>query len=314
MSYWDYEYYKPAKPKKVKDGIRLESTKIGATWWSKKWISLLESFGWSNRLSRGRSYARRGQVVDVTIKSGIITAKVQGTSSTPYEVVISIPPFTTAQWKKIFKELDTQAMYTAKLLASEMPSDIEEVFTRAQVSLFPKSKRDMKTKCSCPDSANPCKHIAAVYYVIGEEFDRDPFLIFHLRGRSKDQILEALSHQRQEKSLKAGKKESPKKKKNDPSAKRKRTIQEDTLKKDVSPCDKEVSVDGFWEVDERFNTFSVSFQPPYVPIALLRRLGPPVFWRNCSLDFYTEMQRLYTKIQQRALNAAYDSESSKEKK
>jgi len=313
MSYWEYEYYEPAKPKKVKDGIRLESTKMGATWWSKKWISLLDSFGWSNRLARGRRYARSGQVVNVTINPGVITAKVQGTRSIPYDVVISIPPFTTSQWTKIFKELDAQAIYTAKLLASEMPSDIEDVFTRAQVSLFPQSKRDLTTECSCPDSANPCKHIAAVYYVIGEEFDRDPFLIFHLRGRSKEQILEALRHQRQETIPGEIKKESTKKKKSTPTSK-KQTIQYDDCKKDVMSLDKKLSIDDFWELDERFNMFSVSFQPPYVPIALLRRLGPPVFWRNCSLDFYTEMKRLYTRIQQMALNIAYDSESSKGKK
>lgn len=313
MRYGYYDYYTPAKPKKVKDGIRLESTKIGATWWSKKWISLLESFGWSNRLSRGRNYARKGQVVNVIINPGVITAKVQGTRSTPYEVMISIPPFTTSQWKKIFKELNSQAIYSARLIASEMPSDIEEVFTRAQVSLFPQSKRDLRTKCSCPDSANPCKHIAAVYYVIGEEFDRDPFLIFHLRGKSKDQILESLSHQRQETSSREVKKESFKKKKNAPPSK-KDAVRSNIVKNDASSQDQKQSIDGFWKVDERFDTFSVSFQSPYVPIALLRRLGPPVFWRNCSLDFYTEMKRLYSKIQQRALDAAYDGESSKEKK
>lgn len=247
-------------------------------------------------------------MVDVTINPGIITANVQGTSSTPYEVIIRITPFTNAQWKKIFKELDSQVIYAAKLIGSEMPSDIEEVFTRAQVNLFPKSKREIRTKCSCPDSANPCKHIAAVYYVIGEELDRDPFLIFHLRGRSKDQVLETLSHQRHEKSPIDCKKKSSKKKKKCISTSNKKNIQNtmDTIQT--------ISVNNFWEIDERFNSFSISFEPPYVPMALLRRLGPPVFWRNCSLDFFTEMKRFYTKIQQSALDTAYDINVEKEKK
>ncbi len=310
MGYWDYEYYTPAKPKKVKDGIKLESSKIGATWWSQKWILILESFGWSNRLERGRRYARNGQVMNFTITPSVITAEVQGTESKPYKVTIKVNPFSDKQWKTIMEELNAQALYAAKLISGEMPKDIEDVFSNAKVSLFPVSKKDLHTSCSCPDSANPCKHIAAVYYVLGEEFDRDPFMIFHLRGRSRSQVLEDLRDLRREVSTKKEKPESPKRKQKSVHLK-KETSSEDHESCTISETyNLEGSIENFWDIGERFHTFSISIQPPHVPIALLRRLGPPAFWRNCSLDFYVEMERLYAKIQKDALKAAYDVESS----
>ncbi len=165
MSYWDYNYgnyYAPTKPKEVKDGIKLQSKNIASTWWSKKWISLLESFGWDNRLERGRKYARRGQVMNFKIEKGIISAKVQGSASKPYSVKIEIKEFENNEWKKIIGEMGKQAIFTAKLLNREMPEDIEKAFDAAGVSLFPK-RTDIEMNCSCPDSAIPCKHIAAVH-------------------------------------------------------------------------------------------------------------------------------------------------------
>jgi uncharacterized Zn finger protein len=310
MGFWDYGYYTPAKPKKVKDGIKLESSKIGATWWSQKWISILESFGWSNRLERGRRYARNGQVMNFTIKPGVITAEVQGTEFEPYDVTINVKPFTDKQWMTIMEELNAQALYAAKLISGEMPRDIEEVFSNAKVSLFPVSKKDLHTSCSCPDSANPCKHIAAVYYVLGEEFDRDPFMIFHLRGRSRSQVLEDLHHLRKNVSIKEEKPASPKTKQRSAHLKKVSSLEKEVSCKISETWNLEDFVENFWDIGERFQTFSILIQPPHVPIALLRRLGPPAFWRNCSLDFYVEMERLYAKVQKDALKEAFDVGSS----
>src|SRR5438128_9744848 len=80
-------------------------------------------------------------------------------------------------------------MYAAKLTSGEMPNDIETVFRSASLSLFPEKRKDLKTDCSCPDWSNPCKHVAAVYYLLGEEFDRDPFLIFKMRGLARDELV-----------------------------------------------------------------------------------------------------------------------------
>ena len=88
--------------------------------------------------------------------------------------------------------LGRQALFVAKLLAGEMPQDIEPVFREVGLSLFPAKLGDLETDCSCPDWSNPCKHIAAAYYLLGEEFDRDPFLIFTLRGLGRDALLARL--------------------------------------------------------------------------------------------------------------------------
>ena len=91
-----------------------------------------------------------------------------------------------------------QAIFTAQLLAGEMPQDIEQAFEAAKVSLFPSRHDDLKTECSRPDYANPCKHVAATHYILGERFDEDPFLIFRLRGRTQEQVMAALRKRRSE--------------------------------------------------------------------------------------------------------------------
>jgi uncharacterized Zn finger protein len=182
-------------PRAVSGGIRAQSKSgaFGKTWWAKRWIDVLESFDMGGRLSRGRSYARNGQVTDIGIASGKVTAKVQGSRLAPYQVKISVTTLTEPEWETLVAELNTQVSFAAKLLAGEMPQDIEEAFAKAGLSLFPKSLTEIITSCSCPDWSNPCKHIAAVYYLLGEEFDRDPFLLFRLRGTERDALCGRLS-------------------------------------------------------------------------------------------------------------------------
>ncbi|MGB7923528.1 MAG: SWIM zinc finger family protein [Pyrinomonadaceae bacterium] len=195
MSRWGYwDYYEPKPARAVKGGIKAQSKRgaFGESWWAKRWIAVLESFDIGARLSRGRSYARKGQVVNVDISKGAVKAKVQGSSSRPYNVSIKVKALPEADWKKLARELSREALFAAKLLAGEMPQEIEQVFTQAGLSLFPAKLRDLETSCSCPDWSNPCKHIAAVYYLLGEEFDRDPFLVFKLRGMSREELSELL--------------------------------------------------------------------------------------------------------------------------
>ncbi len=198
MSYWDWDYYTPRKAKEVKDGINTKSRRgeIGETWWSKRWVAVLESFGMGARLSRGKSYARKGQVVSITIDKGIVKAKVQGSYPKPYDVTIRLREISKKDWDSVAEAMASQAIFAAKLLAGEMPKNIEEAFSQKKAHLLPESTRDLDTNCSCPDSANPCKHIAAVYYILAERFDDDPFLIFRLRGRTKDEIISALREKR----------------------------------------------------------------------------------------------------------------------
>lgn len=194
MGFWQ-EFYPRSKPRAATGGIKAQSKRgqFGASWWAKRWISVLESFDIGARLARGRSYARRGQVLSVDVQEGAVTAKVQGSQARPYAIEIAVKTLSKEDWGKVIDALAAQALFTAKLLAGEMPQDIEQVFTTAGVSLFPQKRNDLQTECSCPDYSNPCKHIAAVYYLLGEEFDRDPFLLFRLRGLERDDLLKQLT-------------------------------------------------------------------------------------------------------------------------
>jgi uncharacterized Zn finger protein len=182
----------------VEGGIAARSKRgaIGETWWSQRFIELLESFGVGSRLARGRNYARRGQVVELEVEPGIVLAKVQGSRYTPYRVRIRGKALTEQQWRRIEKAMAARALPLAKLLAGEMPRDIEDVFADCKLTLFPRSNAELKASCTCPDWENPCKHVAAAYYILAERFDENPFLIFAWRGRQKDELLEGLRARR----------------------------------------------------------------------------------------------------------------------
>jgi uncharacterized Zn finger protein len=184
----------PSRPLEVEGGVKARSKRgsIGEQWWSRRFIDVLESFGMTGRLSRGRNYARRGQVIAFEISCGYVTAQVQGSRPKPYRVRIEVTPLTTPQWRKVEQALAAQALFRAKLLAGEMPKEIEEVFAGCGTPLFPRSAHDMQMSCSCPDWGVPCKHLAAVCYVLAEAFDLDPFGILAWRGRGRDELLGAL--------------------------------------------------------------------------------------------------------------------------
>jgi uncharacterized Zn finger protein len=199
MSSWvDYGDYEPSRPLPAEGGITARSRRgeIGETWWSRRFIELLESFGVGSRLKRGRNYARSGQVIELDVEPGVVLAKVQGSRYTPYRVRIRGKVLSEQQWGRIEKAMASEALHLATLLAGEMPRDIEEVFSSCKLTLFPRSKAELRTSCTCPDPENPCKHVAAVYYILAEQFDDDPFLIFAWRGRDEDELLERLRARR----------------------------------------------------------------------------------------------------------------------
>jgi uncharacterized Zn finger protein len=192
--WYSREFFPRSKPRQAKGGIKAQSKRggFGESWWAKRWIDVLESFDVGGRLARGRSYARRGQVLSIDVGKGKVAAKVQGSMPKPYAVSVQVQELSGKDWGRVVEALAGQAVFAAKLLAGEMPQDVETVFDAAGLSLFPRTRGDLKTSCSCPDYSNPCKHIAAVYYLLGEEFDRDPFLLFRLRGLGRDELMARL--------------------------------------------------------------------------------------------------------------------------
>jgi uncharacterized Zn finger protein len=183
-----------SEPIAVDGGIKARSKRgsIGEQWWSKRFIAVLESYGMSGRLQRGRSYARHGQVLELSLSTGKVAARVQGSRPAPYKVMITVLPLTTAQWREVESRLAGQALFRARMLAGEMPPEIEQVFAGCGTPLFPRSSRDLEMSCSCPDWEVPCKHLAAVCYVLAEAFDDDPFAVLAWRGKGRDDLLSAL--------------------------------------------------------------------------------------------------------------------------
>ncbi len=161
-------------------------------WWAQRWLDLLDSYRFKKRLERARNYARQGNILSLEFKGPKVLAYVQGTEPQPYQVSLSLEPFTEEQWGYVIETMSQRAIFAAKLLAGEMPPNIEEVFAANGLSLFPFTLSEIRSKCSCPDKANPCKHIGAIYYQLGDYFSEDPFILFQLRDRTKDQIIAAL--------------------------------------------------------------------------------------------------------------------------
>ncbi|GAA4127761.1 SWIM zinc finger family protein [Actinomadura keratinilytica] len=186
-----FEYRDPIP---VEGGIRARTRRgsIGARWWSRRFVDLIEASGDTGRLQRGRAYARRGQVIDLRVAPYEVTARVQGSVDEPYEVAVGIDALSEAEWRAVEAELASRAVFRARLLAGEMPPEIEDVLAELGLSLFPESAADLHLMCTCPDYGAPCKHAAAVLYLLAEAFDDDPFLVLQWNGRSREQLLTAL--------------------------------------------------------------------------------------------------------------------------
>ena len=168
-----------------------ETLQASREWWSQRWLELLDSYRFKKRLERGRNYARQGNILSIEFTGAKVLARVQGSDPEPYKVSLSLDSFTEEEWGYIVETMSQKAIFAAKLLAGEMPQNIEEVFTANGLSLFPFTLSDVHSKCSCPDKANPCKHIAAIYYQLADRFSEDPFVLFQLRGRRKEEIKES---------------------------------------------------------------------------------------------------------------------------
>jgi uncharacterized Zn finger protein len=265
-------------------------TEFGASWWARRWIGALESFGWDSRLARGRSYARGGRVIDVEVAAGVARARVKGSERRPYAVAIRLDPFSDDTWDRVLDVLAGQALYAAKLLAGELPIEVVELCEDAGAALFPGWIDELESSCSCPDWGNPCKHVAAVHYVLAAEFDRDPFLLFRLRGRSRDELFAGLRHRRGATEVEPF--ESPPREEAEPA---------------------ELDVSAFWTLDPEVESLDIEIRPPDVPGAILKRLGRPPVW-GAQDQFLASLELLYrtasANVRDRALGGWEPAEGS----
>jgi uncharacterized Zn finger protein len=277
------DYYPPSRPRPAKGGIKARSQRgtFAASWWGQRWITVLESFGLGTRLTRGRSYARLGQVVRLEIKEGAVDARVQGSRATPYAVSIGLKRISKAQRDKLGISLASDIALVARLIGGELPPAVEKCFANAGAPLFPERAKDLITSCSCPDSSNPCKHIAAVYYLLAEEFDRNPFLLFELRGLPRDEFMALL----------------------DAAARSKDAAQETAEGEPrVSAAPQPLTADPqrFWRGDRLPPQSYADVALGHEAAPLVSRLGALPFWRG-ETDFLEEIGRLSLRAAGRAL-------------
>lgn len=222
-----------------------------------------------NRLRRGRYYAQQGQVLSIEEGDAEMIAKVQGSRPKPYIVRISLLPFNDKEWEKLLEVLSEKAIFSAELLNGHMPNNIEDAFAEADVSLFPSRTGELLTDCTCPDWANPCKHVAATHYILGDRFDDDPFLLFRLRGRTQEQILEGLRRHR----LGDVQLEKPE--------------ESEEIDEEIEQNDDDLPIEqkrlkfddqvmkNFWHGSNHLDDFPIHIKAPEVQFPIIKRLGEP---------------------------------------
>lgn len=264
---WYYDYRPTIE---TDEGIKAKSKRgdFVKNWWATRWIQAMEQVMDRGRLQRGRRYARKGQVLSLEVGQGAVSARVQGSRPTPYEVVIELKPLGDGAWAQVLEALAERPYFVAQLLAGEMPQEVEEAFAAVELNLFPK-RHELFQECNCPDWAAVCKHLAAVHYILGERLDEDPFLLFQLRGRTRDAILTALGSVANVIETEAAPTYAP------------------------APSLKE-EVDTFWQTGSELEDFAVHIASPETAYPLLERLGNPDFlpearrWLARAYDGVTE--------------------------
>jgi uncharacterized Zn finger protein len=265
------------------------------TWWGQRFITALEKMMDSGRLSRGRSYARNDKVKSFGIKDGIILAQVRG-SVNPYFGVYKEPLYTitiefkaisAANWSAAIAYIASKASLISRLMLNEIPDNIDNAFAKLDLHLLPHHKDDFKTNCSCPDWSNPCKHIAGVYYLLAAQLDQDPFLLFELRGLSREALQKELAKSPLGQALSA-----------------EMTLETAAPRPDLSYFTKPVaqkavpitSLKDFWHGAKRLpQTIEISTQTN-VPAILVKKQGDfPPFWDKDS-SFIETMEELYGRV------------------
>ena len=272
-------------------------TTLSKTWWGQRFIAALEGFTDRGRLQRGRGYSSDSRILAFAIADGLVTATVRGNVN-PYFGVYKEPRYQTRirmaqippkDWGKAIAHVGSNAALVARLLMNEMPDTIDAAFADAKLHLLPRSRKDFAlTECSCPDVANPCKHIAGVYYRLASQLDRDPFLLFELRGLSREQLNQAL--------------------RSTPLGQALVGLTDDQVEP-IAPAESlftrphtgEAPPDyhAFWTGRQRLPTEIEPATPAAVPAILVRKAGDfPAFWGRDS-SFVVVMEEIYQRVREK---------------
>ena len=187
----------PVRIPRYAAGIRAQESRFGSgrVWWARRWVDVLERMGLGARLGRGKHYAVSGQVTSMRFEGPHVEASVVGTRETPYRVTVDFRAPEGTVREAIVSHLKEEPMLVARLLADDLPMEVEQTFRSAGMDFFPGGKLgpglyDMTTSCTCPDYANPCKHVSAVLLILGEEIARRPMTLVELRGITEAELYE----------------------------------------------------------------------------------------------------------------------------
>ena len=270
------------------------------TWWGQRFIQAIEQLTDSGRLGRGRSYARNGKIKRFTIQNNRVSARVRG-SINPYFGVYKEPLYTTtiefkiispAKWSAAIALMASKAGLISRLLLNEIPDNIEESFATLGLHLLPRQRQDFHVACSCPDYSNPCKHIAGVYYRVAAELDQDPFLLFELRGLSRQALQTKLAKTPLGQALSAelSAQEQP------PSPVDAYYTRPQTV---AAPS---LSQRDFWQGEARLPSATEGVTPSVIPAILVKKQGDfPPFWSRDN-SFVDVMEELYERIKSKNRN------------
>jgi uncharacterized Zn finger protein len=283
-------------------------------WWVERWLELLDSYRFKKRLERARSYSREGHVLSIEFENAQVLATVQGSEVEPYQVSLKLDPFNDEDWHYVVTTLAEKAIYSAQLLAGQMPESIEKVFIKNGLNLFPFNLSDIRSHCSCPDKANPCKHIGAIYYQLADRFSEDPFVIFQLRGRTKSQILAELRQLRSQSTL-----SSIEETKN--IGEKSRAIASDSVllekthqptktskKSNLAKDEILTQIEKFWQYDEPLESSLVVITPPTNQKDILELLGTLPLPYEEAQEVKQSLQQIYQTVSQKALMVALGQE------
>jgi uncharacterized Zn finger protein len=265
------------------------------TWWGKTFVAALEGFMEPGRLSRGRSYSGPNRLKTFELKKGKAIATVRGNvnpyfgvyKEPTYNTTITFQPISAADWKKVIATIGSQANFISKLLLNEIPENIEDCFKPLKLSLLPKGRKDCDSSCSCPDWGDPCKHVAGVYYRIAQEVEKDPFILFELRGISREELQAELSKSSLGQALSD---ELDRQNELPPPASSRFT------QPMVQPLPKQVSLKAFWQGEKPLSDVDVPVTQTSVPAVLIKKQGDyPAFWHRDS-SFIAMMAEFYTRV------------------
>lgn len=265
------------------------------TWWGKRFIQALETFTDSSRLSRGRAYSKTDRIIKWQLIKGEVQANVLGNVNPYFEIYeapiyrtkLQMTPISANDWKKVIKLLSVRSGFIVKLMMDEMPENIEDIFEELALNFLPRNYHDFSVKCSCPDYAVPCKHIAGICYRLGQLMDSDPMLLFELRGLPTDKLKQELSKSSLGKVLVRAMQET---------AIEPEPVMSYYTRPIMSECPDKITPHDFWVGNNPLPKETPSPTETQISAILLKKRGDyPSFW-NKQTSFIDVMEEFYNRV------------------